>query len=247
MLFETEKILTQFRELNQKTFYKTAIAIRPWDQSQNETSFGTFNEASNIYALMYTLSLMVDTQLFIGNFDIEYTSPIEVVNLLKELKEDILSNITSLKKVNDKYDKSFYPVQVTLDSYKKLLVNIEFILKLPEVVNIIGDPIKEQIIKDIIFYKSQRLFKFKQFKIIKAFIIYLFTFILPLVIILFFSESHKKESWYVFLLFLLPITNFLFERNSFLEVFKFVTSKKYRDLSKDNIVNEVRSEYFGIL
>src|ERR1700749_2500289 len=103
MLSKTDETLKNYRELNNEEFSETAVDLKPFDRDSGG-AYGEFNEIREVYALMKTLSVTLNQQIFYGHYSDAYSNPLEPIKEIQELNSNLKSNIFILKNMNDKYD-----------------------------------------------------------------------------------------------------------------------------------------------
>ena len=245
MLEKTENTLKRFREINRDSFYETAREFKPMDPyKQNGGSYyGDFDEVTEIYQVMYSLYLQLDQQIFIGHFEKAYSNPMEPISSVLELSQYINSGITRLEELNEKYDDALMPVKFTLENYRKTAKVINYVLELKEIKDEIGDPEKETLRNELISIKINKQIIKKRLNLIGIAAFYFIFLIGPVVTIILMWDKHSNAKYFQLGLVIFPIIGFLYDRKSFIELFKFCFSKKYRQEIRLNIKRGVKENY----
>jgi hypothetical protein len=245
MLPETEKILPKFRDLNRKHFYEIArdfVPAAPFGHHEG-SYYGHFDEVEEIYSLMYTLHLQLDDQLFFGHYDNAYASPIEPIMKLQELNVYLKGHIERLQELNNKYNNHLIPVKGTLDCYLMTQQTIEHVLSLTEIINVIGNSEKELLKSEIVGIKTEQAYRKKRTKVLLQFAFYTLCLFVPLILIVILWDKHQNGKWFQLGLFLFPVISFLYDKNAFLGIFKFILFKKERKKIKEEANSEILQNY----
>lgn len=246
MLSETEKTLSKFKSLHEKQFYNCALDIKPTNDRNGEklsTSYGYFQEQDEVYSLMYCLHLELKSQIFIGNYDEAYSNPMEPISIIKELYEYLKSKVFELEEILSKQTYQFFPIVVTLESYRKTSSVIEYVLSLPEIKKLIEPSNENAILSDLIEMKVKNEYRKKILKILLSFLSYSICLFLPIISIIISWARFHENKYFQLALYIFPLLGFLYDRKSFINNFKFIFSIKYRHQLKLNIKDKVLSHY----
>lgn len=245
MLPETEKILTKFREINRKAFAECTQDFKPTKSYglKNGSAYGEFDEIEEIYQLMYSLTLQLDQQIFYGNYSSAYSNPLEPIDSIKETSEYIKININRLISLNEKYSNQLMPIYFTLENFQKTDKMLDYVLNQTEIKNEFGDIRLDKIKDELIGIKTLKRFRKKQFQILGLAFFYIIFLLGPTLLIILFWESEQNKSYFQLSLFLFPIMSFIYDRNSFFEIFKFTFRKKYRVEIRESYAEELKKNY----
>jgi hypothetical protein len=152
-------------------------------------------------------------------------------------------HIERLQQLNDKYNNQLIPVKVTFDYYIKTQQTIEHVLKLSEIKNVTGDLEKEHLRNEVVDLKTQQELRQRKFKVFLQFTFYILCLFIPVVLTIIFWNKHQNGKWFQLWLVLFPIISFLYDKDAFVGIFKYVLLKTEREKTKEEIKSKILRNY----
>ncbi|MBA4240029.1 MAG: hypothetical protein C0448_04855 [Sphingobacteriaceae bacterium] len=241
MLIETNKILHKYQ-----VHYKDLYASASTDLKPQYASYGNFDEIDHVYVFMCNLRETVRDKLFGGQLDLEYITPVEVVEDIQENHNFFFNQLSALQNMTHKYEKAKLDVPNPIGIVRKyttdLVKILDYVLALSEVKEIINPNLTvDRLHSELVDLKTQSVFKRSMWKAVLWAFVYFLLCVAVISSITILSLKGQKYSWTPALLAIIPILDSWLYKDGLKKSLRLIFSKKTRQELQAELRNRINN------